>query len=104
MAALTFGTRHLRVALLTSGMLLALTLVPGSPALAAPGERTSCMGHEASDINPPGSNQEFPEGSVGLRDEVRRIAASLGVPVGQVYRIIASLHEGSHEACDEALE
>ena len=106
MAALTFGTRRLRVVLLTSGLLLALTLVPASTAVAAPGETTSCMGHEASDINPPGSNSEFPEGSVGLRDEVREIAASLfgGAPVGQVYRFIASLHEGSHEACDEALE
>jgi hypothetical protein len=104
MAALTFGTRRLRVVLLALGMVLALALVPVSAAVAAPGEPTSCMGHEASDINPPGSNQEFPEGSVGLRDEVRAIAAFLGVPVGQVYRFIASLHEGSHEACDEALE
>lgn len=105
MAAHTFGARRIRVALLTSSMLLALTLAPASVAVAAPGETTSCMGHEASDINPPGTNQEFPEGSVGLRDEVRAIAASFGgVPVGQIYRFIASLHEGSHEACDEALE
>jgi len=104
MAALTFGTRRLRVVLLVSGMLLALTLVPASTAVAAPGEPTSCMGHEASDISPAGSNEEFPDGMVGLREEVRAIAASFGVPVGQVYRIIASLHEGSHEACDEALE
>lgn len=104
MAARTFGARRIRVALLTSGMLVAVTLVPASLALAAPGEPTSCMGHEASDINPPGSNVEFPGGSVELRDEVREIAALFGgVPVGQVYRIIASLHEGSHEACDEAL-
>ena len=27
-----------------------------------------------------------------------------GVPLGLVYRSIAQLHEGSHEACDEALE
>jgi hypothetical protein len=86
-------------------MLLALTLAPASVSVAAPGEPTSCMGHEASDINPPGSNDEFPGGSVELRDEVRAIAAFFGgIPVGQVYRIIASLHEGSHEACDEALE
>jgi len=85
-------------------MLLALTLVPASPAQAAPGETTSCMGHELFSITPPGSNEEFPEGAVGLRDEVRAIAASLGgVPVGQVYRVVASLHEGSHEDCDAAL-
>lgn len=104
MTARTFGARRIRVALLTSSMLLALTLAPASVAVAAPGEPTSCMGHELFSITPPGSNPEFPEGAVGLRDEVRAIAASFGVPVGQVYRIIASLHEGSHEACDEALE
>jgi hypothetical protein len=104
MAALTLGTRRLRVVLFASGLLLAFTLVPASTALAAPGETTSCMGHEASDITPPGSNEEFPDGMVGLREEVRAIAASLGgVPVGQVYRIVASLHEGSHAACDVAL-
>lgn len=86
------------------GWLALVLLTPGQLALAEAGSGRSCMGHEASDISPPGSNQEFPDGAPGLRDEVRRIAAALGVPVGRVYAFIASLHEGSHEACDEALE
>ncbi|HEV8535084.1 MAG TPA: hypothetical protein VGR87_05105 [Candidatus Limnocylindria bacterium] len=85
---------------------LALVLLgPGQVALAAdPGSGRSCMGHEARDISPPGSNTEFPGGAPGLRKELGAIAESLGIPVGRIYALIASLHEGSHEACDEALE
>ena len=62
----------------------------------------SCLGFEASALSPPGSNDEAIGGIHDLKlffDE-----AFPGVPPGQIYRFIASLHEGSHEACDEAIE
>lgn len=68
---------------------------------AAPGEHTSCMGHEASDISPPGSNPEAPAGVPDLLAFVD----SLGAPSrGAVISSLAHLHEGSHAACDEATE
>lgn len=103
MAHLLSRVRRLRVALVTVGLVLALTATAASPALAAPGENASCMGHEQSAINPPGSSAEFPAGASELREFAGAIAAALGVPVGQIYRIVASLHAGSHELCDEAL-
>jgi hypothetical protein len=63
----------------------------------------SCMGIEASTISPPGSSDEIPGGAAELAAEVKEIAAQLGVSPGAVFSFIASLHEGSHEACDEVL-
>lgn len=62
----------------------------------------SCMGHEASDISPPGSSDEVPGGMPALKAFVN--GEFPGVPLGVIYRQIARLHEGSHQACDEALE
>lgn len=80
-----------------------LTLaMPAAPALAEAGGPASCMGHEASGISPPGSSDEFPTGMPGLKAFIDQ--AFPGVPPGLIFSTIAGLHEGSHEACDEALE
>lgn len=82
---------------------VALTLAgPAGPALAEAGGPASCMGHEASAISPPGASEEFPSGMPGLKAFIGQ--AFPGVPPGAVFSTIAGLHEGSHEACDEALE
>jgi hypothetical protein len=81
----------------------AMMAVAGAgPASADAAGPASCMGHEASNISPPGSSEEVPGGMPGLRTEIRE--AFPGVPQGLVYSQIAKLHEGSHEDCDEALE
>jgi hypothetical protein len=76
-------------------------LTPGQVALAEAGSGRSCMGHEASDISPPGSSEEFPDGAKGLRPELNELFP--GVPTGRVVAVIAKLHSGSHAACDAAL-
>jgi len=87
--------------LATIGATIALLATSALPAFAVgPSENASCMGHEAEAISPPGSSAEFPAGMPGLKAFVDTIP----VPPGAVYSFIASLHEGSHEACDEALE
>ena len=61
----------------------------------------SCMGLEASDISPPGSNPEAPAGMPDLLAFVD----STGAPNrGAVISSLARLHEGSHQACDAAVE
>ena len=69
-------------------------------ALADAGSHASCLGFEASGIAPAGTSDEFPGGVPELIAVVR----TFGVPVGVVVRDVAKLHEGSHEACDEATE
>lgn len=69
-------------------------------ALADAGPNASCLGFEASAIAPAGTSDEFPGGVPELLAVVR----TFGVPVGVVFRDVAKLHEGSHEACDEATE
>ena len=68
---------------------------------AGPGEHTSCMGHEASDISPPGSNSEF---SGGMADFLAFLDSTGAPNRGAVVSFFAQLHEGSHEACDAAVE
>jgi hypothetical protein len=65
--------------------------------------QASCMGFEASSISPPGSSEEEPGGTPQFVAEVKEIAAELGVRPGVIVAFIASLHGGSHEACDELL-
>lgn len=63
----------------------------------------SCMGIEAAALSPPGSSEEVPAGLPGIRAFLREVAP--GVPPGQaLFSFVASLHEGSHELCDEAIE
>ncbi len=91
---------------ISAGALAPALTVAGSLALArgadAASPPASCIGHEASSISPPGSSSEFSEGMVGLHEELREEFP--GVPLGLLYSFAASLHEGSHEACDAALE
>lgn len=100
---LTFGTRRQLVLMILVVMALTVLAVASTPAaFANAGSSASCMGHEASDISPPGSSSELPGGMPALKAFVD--AEFPGVPPGAIFSAIAKLHEGSHEACDEALE
>ena len=70
-------------------------------ASAAPGEPTSCLGIEASDISPPGSSEEAPGGMPDLLAFVDSLGQDNR---GVVVSSLAQLHEGSHAACDAAFE
>jgi hypothetical protein len=60
------------------------------------------MGIEAAAISPPGSSAEAPGGVRDIKAFLDQVAP--GVPPGQAFlSIAAQLHEGAHEACDEAL-
>jgi len=93
------STLLLMVALVTVALMMA---VAGGPAFAEAGAPASCVGHEASNISPPGSSDEFPGGMPELQQFIRENFP--GTPPGAVISSVAKLHEGSHEACDEALE
>ena len=69
-------------------------------ALADAGPHASCVAFETSGISPAGTSDEFPGGVPELLAAVR----TFGVPIGVVFRDVAKLQEGSHEACDEATE
>jgi hypothetical protein len=71
-------------------------------ATADPAGPASCIAHEAAGISPPGSFHEFPGGMPAFQDFLSERFP--GVPGGQVIREVAQLHEGSHEACDAAIE
>jgi hypothetical protein len=79
-----------------------LLLVPAGAAFAEAGGPASCMGHESSGVSPPGSSEEIPDGRKGLNAFIK--SEFPDAPPGAVMSTIAKLHEGSHEACDEALE
>ncbi|MPZ14833.1 MAG: hypothetical protein GEU73_10505 [Chloroflexi bacterium] len=83
-------------------LVVGVTLASVVPAFADAGSRASCMGHEASAISPPGSSDEFPGGMPAVKQFID--VEFPGVPPGTIYSTIAKLHEGSHKACDEALE
>ena len=95
------GRRGRRAVFVPVALLAGLALGTGTSSGAASAP-ASCMGHEASNISPPGASEEFPGGMPALRAFIAENFP--GVPPGAVYREIAKLHEGSHEACDEALE
>ena len=90
--------RRLAIVLVV-GAGLALFWAGGQSVLAAKPAGPSCMGQEASALSPPGSSDEAPN---GMRDLVAFAQSQPGVP-GDTFKFIASLHEASHEACDEAL-
>jgi hypothetical protein len=92
--------RVTRGVLVSAGSLALMLVTPGQVALAEAGSNASCMGHEASGVSPPGSSSE----ALGGMRELTQFIGSLAGPPGATYAFIASLHEGSHEACDEALE
>jgi len=87
-----------------TAMLLAiagLTLSASGTAFANAAGPASCLGHEASNISPPGSSEEVPGGMPALMGFIREAVPG---PPGAFVSHAAKLHEGSHEACDEALE
>lgn len=84
------------------GMTACLIVLPAAAGFAANGSAASCMGHEASSISPPGSSDEFPAGVPQLKAFIDE--AFPDVAPGRIFSVIAKLHAGSHEACDEALE
>jgi len=88
--------------LLTVALVMSLMMAVTGPASAAAGGPASCVGHESSNISPLGSSEEFPRGRPALEKFVRDNFP--GTPPGAVKSQVAKLHEGSHEACDEALE
>jgi hypothetical protein len=94
--------RQLATVVLAVAMIAVLLLASGQTAFAQAGTNASCMGHEASAISPPGSSSEFPGGMPGLKKFIDDEFP--GIPPGAIYSTIAKLHEGSHEACDAALE
>jgi hypothetical protein len=92
----------------TKGVAFGLTCIAlcGS-ALADPRENGagSCAGYEAADVSPPGSEEGvFKQyGMPGILAFIDAIIAGTGLPRGAVIAVLAKLHEGSHEACDEAV-
>jgi hypothetical protein len=93
--------RQLSILVASIALLVGLTLGPVDTAFAAAAGPASCMGHEASNLSPPGSSDELPAGMRGFNAFFRENFP--GTPSGSFIKTIASLHEGSHEACDEAL-
>ena len=89
--------------LVTVALVMTLMMAfAGGPVFAEAAAPASCVGHEASNISPPGSSDEFPGGMPELQTFIRENFP--GTPPGTVSSTVAKLHEGSHEACDEALE
>jgi hypothetical protein len=94
---------------LYAGVLTAVVLTVVAPAGSAFADvgsasstRASCMGIEAAAISPPGSSTEAPGGVPDIKAFVGQVAP--GIPPGKAFfSVAARLHEGSHEACDEAL-
>ena len=83
-----------------AGVLVAtavLTVAPSGAASANAGGPASCMGHEASNISPPGSSAEIPGGMPAFNTFVREEVPG---PPGGFVSGFARVHAGSHEACD----
>jgi hypothetical protein len=92
--------RYVRYAAATAAI-AALALAVGVPVSGADAHgNASCVGFEASSISPPGSSEEVPGGAPELIAFLKSEFGKAGPAVSSV----AKLHEGSHEACDEAVE
>jgi hypothetical protein len=104
MEVLQSERRRLITVVAALGLFVAVLLVQPTSAFANAGANASCVGLELSDISPPGTHPEFPDGAPGFVAEVTELAAALGFKNrGDLISFIAKLHEGSHENCDEAL-
>jgi hypothetical protein len=91
--------------LAAAGLISGALMFPGLVAAAnEPAGHASCMGLELASISPPGTSDEEPGGARQFVAEIKEVAELLGIPAGQVIAFVASLHAGSHAACDEALE
>jgi hypothetical protein len=98
--------RHQRSRLVTvvAALVLLVAGVMPSAAFANASGNASCVGLEFSDVSPPGSSSEYPDGGPGVVAHVTELAPALGFKNrGDLMSFIASLHEGSHENCDETL-
>lgn len=96
--------RRTRIAAVLAASAGALVVAAPAAGAAGPSGHASCVGIELAAISPPGSLEEFPGGAPDLTAFVKAVAAELGVSPGTIVSFVASLHEGSHEACDEATE
>ena len=85
------------------GLLAGVAVGPVAAGDGTPNGRASCLGIEQAVISPPGSSDEVPGGAAQLSEILREVAAGLGVPPGAIFSFIATLHEGSHEACDAVI-
>jgi hypothetical protein len=97
---------HRRLSLWAAlGLAIGALTFPGLAAAAdEPNGHASCMGLELGSISPPGTSDEEPGGATQFVREIKEFADFLGAPPGGLFSFVASLHAGSHEACDEALE
>jgi hypothetical protein len=98
------AARSLRMAAAVVLAVAAVLVAGAGTARAQAAGSASCVGIELSEISPPGTSTEFPGGANQLAAFVREFASGLGVPPGAIVSFVASLHEGSHEACDEATD
>ncbi len=83
--------------LLLSILIVGLMALAGSSAFAAASSNASCVGLIASTVAPGGGLSE-------LVREVKREAAAIGVPVGQLVRQAAQIKGQSASACAGMLE
>ncbi len=95
--------------MLTKATLGLICAALGAGAFADPreGGPASCLGYEASDVSPPGSEDgTFSQfGMPGILAFIDVIIASMPSPVprGALISTLAQLRAGSHEACDAAV-
>jgi hypothetical protein len=88
------------LAIVVAAGVLAMFATGGPASAKEPNTHASCMGQEAASISPPGSSGEVPGGMPELMQFFRSLPGSPGSTV----KFVASLHEGSHEDCDAAIE
>ncbi len=98
------AARSLRIAGATLLATAAVRVAGAGTASAQASGSASCVGIELSAISPLGTWTEFPGGASQLAAFVREFAGGLGVRPGTIVSFVAQLHEGSHEACDEAID
>jgi hypothetical protein len=95
--------------MLTKAALGLICATLGAAAVADPqeGGRASCLGYEASDVSPPGSEDGTfsRRGMPGILAFIDALIAAgvVGPTRGAVIAVLAKLSEGSHEACDAAV-
>jgi hypothetical protein len=96
--------RSLSVGLVSLAVVAGVQVIGIQTAAADAGGHASCAGLEVSSISPPGSSDEFSGGVPELMSAVHGLASELNTTPGAIVSSVAQLHEGSHEACDEATE
>jgi hypothetical protein len=97
-------TRFIRTLAAAIALSSCVQLAAANLARADASGHASCNAIEASALSPPGSSDEFPGGMAEAAAIINDLARQLGIPPGAIFASAAKLHEGSHEACDEATE